>query len=512
MLKKARWAGRKNEVKEAFLFSYRNYLKLAYPMDELRPVTGAGVNKFKGWAVTVFDSLDTMWLMGLKDEFYQAMDIVEKTPFTSLQSEFAPFFETTIRYLGGLLSAYALSKEPVFLVRANELGKRLIPVFDSHSSGLPSYGVNTETGETQDQQTMLWAEATSCQLEFKYLAKLTGTAEYYHKVERIMEFMYATNSTEGLFAEKWLLNGQQVPVHVGVGGGMDSGYEYLLKQWLLNGDTKAKAQYITSITGIINNLLFITPNRQLLYVTDTRGGLAVDQFEHLSCFLPGVIALGAHTLDLSPDEKELHQWAARGLAYSCYVSYADQTSGLGPDNMMMKSGGKWIEHVQTWIEEGRPGNVPPGVKASPPVKEGDRDYFNANQMWYARPETIESLYLMWKTTGEEVWRERGYEIFAAIEKHARTEFGYSSIFGVDYKAIRPWNEMPSYFLAETLKYLYLLFDDEDPIDLKKWVFNTEAHPLPVYEWEEWEKVAYNVSGVVPPKSLDLEIGLEDMRP
>lgn len=114
---------------------------------------------------------------------------------------------------------------------------------------------------------------------------------------------------------------------------------------------------------------------------------------------------------------------------------------------------------------------------------------------------------MWKTTGDVKWRERGYAIFEAIEKHSRTEYGYASVGSVGYPPYSKIDDMPrycaahssivarltsvlSYFLAETLKYLYLLFDDEDPISLDKWVFNTEAHPLPVFEWSTWEKELY----------------------
>lgn len=114
-------------------------------------------------------------------------------------------------------------------------------------------------------------------------------------------------------------------------------------------------------------------------------------------------------------------------------------------------------------------------------------------MYLLRPETVESLYILWKTTGEVQWREKGYAIFQALERHSRTNFGYASVRGVDMMMSEKVDDMPSYFLAETLKYLYLLFDDTDSIDLKKWVFNTEAHPLPAFEWTEGERKAFNIS-------------------
>lgn len=347
------------------------------------------------------------------------------------------------------------------------------------------------------------------------------------QVERIMDVFYAVNATDGLFANRWFDNGTPLGAHFTVGATADSGYEYFLKQYLLTGDQRAKTQYLISMEGIINNLLFVTPKRYLLYVTDMSHGYASHKFEHLSCFLSGLFALGAHTIpedDMSPRTRELHQWAARGLGYTCYVLYADQKSELGPDTVTMAKGQKWVDVLQEWEERGRgeggaddgpgawrkgnadsnggavagkgyTGALPPGLHEPPPVKDVlKRDYANSwPAVYLLRPETVESLYILWKTTGEVQWREKGYAIFQALERHSRTNFGYASVRGVDMMMSEKVDDMPSYFLAETLKYLYLLFDDTDSIDLKKWVFNTEAHPLPAFEWTEGERKAFNIS-------------------
>lgn len=129
-------------------------------------------------------------------------------------------------------------------------------------------------------------------------------------------------------------------------------------------------------------------------------------------------------------------------------------------------------------------------------------------------QTVESIFYMWRTTGDVKWRERGYGIFQAIEKYAKTTYGYSSLHGVDQPQVRLLNDMPRYvllssvehqsvtligfctvswFLAETLKYLYLLFDDTNAITFNNWVFNTEAHPLPVFSWTDEERRKFKVS-------------------
>ena len=172
-----------------------------------------------------------MWLMGLYDEFDAALAIVAnmsfsmnpvRTPILSHvillylwsaslvlcheQEAHAPFFETIIRYLGGLLSAYALSKDPILLTRADDLGIALFPAFHT-PSGLPDFSVNTMNGKVAKgwNKDVLFAEMLSCQLEYKYLSYLTGRHEYYDAVEKVMNIVYKTNttSTEELFPSLW---------------------------------------------------------------------------------------------------------------------------------------------------------------------------------------------------------------------------------------------------------------------------------------------------------------------
>lgn len=195
-----------------------------------------------------------------------------------------------------------------------------------------------------------------------------------------------------------------------VGAFADSAHEYLLKQYLLTGQTESKVvdlctlfqlppvlsahvhckrhTDVRDVSSIIRNLLYVTPNRHLLYVTDMQGSSPTHTFEHLSCFLPGLLALGAHTLPLSPRDRQLHQWAAQGLAYTCWITYADQATGLGPDEMSMTHGTKWLEEVESWEEQGRPGGVPPGLAETPaiPGTGTQKDYIAVKPGYLLRPE------------------------------------------------------------------------------------------------------------------------------
>ncbi|KAI0657795.1 seven-hairpin glycosidase [Cubamyces menziesii] len=510
-----KWSKRADAVKDAFTHAYHGYQEYAGSHDELLPVSNGFVDNFNGWRLTLVDSLDTMLIMGLHDDFRKTIPIMANMTFALREGAYAPFFETVIRYLGGLLSAYAISGEPILLSRADDLGAMLLPAFNT-PHGLPMYAVNTVSGKTRtgwSGSNVLWSEALSCQMEYKYLAHLTGRREYFDKVEQIMGLMNAAHVTDSQFPTKWdISTGRPLNKQFSVGAFADSAHEYLLKQWLLTGKSESKARdlYLRDADAIIKNLLYITRNRHLLYVTDTVNSKPSHTFEHLSCFLPGLLALGAHTLPLSDRDRELHQWAAQGLAYTCWITYADQATGLGPDEMHMThmpaddahpNGGRWFDLVEEWEQTGRPGGVPPGLAEAPPTRRSsERDYSAMKTAYLLRPETVESFYIMWRTTGDEVWRERGWSVFQAIEQHAKTTAGYASVFNVDKTPASLKDEMPSFFTAETLKYLYLLFRDEELIPLDKWVFNTEAHPLPVFEWAEWEKERYNITTSVPMAS------------
>ncbi|EEB99884.1 hypothetical protein MPER_00320, partial [Moniliophthora perniciosa FA553] len=183
-------------------------------------------------------------------------------------------------------------------------------------------------------------------------------------------------------------------------------------QWLLTGrsETKIRDLYFQATHAIIHNLLYLPPDRDFLYVTDTHFApsnkshphVPSHNFEHLSCFLPGLLALGTVTLKESDfpsaDERELHLWAAEGLAYACWLSYADQKTGLGPDEMNVNSWpqtdlettspqGRWVDLVDKWKKDGKPHRRPPGLREVPPENmSGKRGYINRKSAYLLRPE------------------------------------------------------------------------------------------------------------------------------
>ncbi|KAG9220455.1 hypothetical protein CCMSSC00406_0003911 [Pleurotus cornucopiae] len=518
------WDERAAQVRKAFEHAYHGYERYAMPHDELKPLLDRPIDNFNGWGVTLVDSLDTMLLMGLNDEFTRALAVVEKADFALPKNQFAPFFETVIRYLGGLLSAYALSNNTVLLQRADDLAVKLDTVFNT-TSGFPFFAVNTVTGFTRGPQLGILAEIASLQMEYTYLAKATGKIQHARRAGKIIKALSKANldMTGGMFPVRWNISSSEpYGSHMSVGAQADSAHEYLLKQYLLSGRTdKVNLEmYLRTTTYIITQLMFISPNRHLVYVTgrdDSKSGkpgLPSQVLEHLSCFLPGLLALGVHTLPLDDLEslgidfaslhsgrlsedglkaisgyslKDLHLWAAQSLAETCWLTYADQPTGLGPEEVVFTSSWQakkdtlWIDAMNRWKKSGARG-APPGLGKKTPILYTEeerlrgggkgRDYAVKKPGYLLRPETVESLYLLWRVTGDHRWRERGWRIFEAIEREAKTKSGYASLRTVAIKPSYQDDSMPR---------------NDDPIPLDKWVFNTEAHPLPVFEWSAEER-------------------------
>jgi mannosyl-oligosaccharide alpha-1,2-mannosidase len=123
---------RRAQVEDAFKHSWKGYKDHAWLHDELMPVSGGQKDPYVGWAATLVDSLDSLYIMGLHDEFEDALKALEQIDFSQPNADKVPVFEVTIRYLGGLLGAWDISggKYPVLLRKARELGDFLTKAFE----------------------------------------------------------------------------------------------------------------------------------------------------------------------------------------------------------------------------------------------------------------------------------------------------------------------------------------------------------------------------------------------
>lgn len=447
---------RRNKVKEMAKHAWDGYVKYAWGDNELKPISKKGhsasvFGKTKLGA-TIVDSLDTLYIMGLHDEFNQAREWVELSLNINEVRSDVSVFEFNIRFIGGLLSAYGLSRDKLFLDKSVEIAKRLLPAFNT-PSGIPKSIVNLGTGAIKNWGwasggSSVLAEFGSLHLEFQYLTELTGDPIYLDKVSHVRKHLKELTKPDGLYPNFLNPNtGNWGTKHVSLGALGDSFYEYLLKSWLVTSkeDTEARDMYYEAMEALERHL--VRKAGPLTYLSDLKNGRPDSRMQHLACFAGGMFALGGvhatngqtqHYLDLAAE-----------LAKTCHESYQNTATKLGPEAFRLDAGGKMTSR-------------------------------NNEKMYLLRPETVETYFVLWRLTHDQKYRDWGWEVVQALEQTCRIDTGgYTGIKDVFSSNPVKDDVQQSFVIAETLKYLYLLYCDDDVIPLDEYVFNTEAHPLPV---------------------------------
>ncbi|XP_049323533.1 mannosyl-oligosaccharide 1,2-alpha-mannosidase IA isoform X2 [Astyanax mexicanus] len=446
---------RRDKVREMMKFAWDNYKSYAWGKNELRPLTRNGHigTMFGGLrGATIIDSLDTLYIMGLTEDYKEAKEWVQNNLDLNSNGE-ASLFEVNIRYVGGLLSAYYLTGEEVFKQKVLELGEKLLPAFGT-PTGIPRGVINLGSGTSwswgwASAGSSILAEFGTLHLEFVHLSELSGNPIYTEKVMNIRKLLDKIEKPHGLYPNFLSpVSGNWVQHHVSLGGLGDSFYEYLIKSYLMSDktDEEAKRMYYSALEAIETNLVQKSPGG-LTYVAEWRGGVLDHKMGHLACFSGGMVGIGAD--DGAPEKRQHYLDLAAEITHTCHESYSRSATKLGPEAFRFDGG---AEATATRLS--------------------DRYYI-------LRPEVIESYMYMWRLTHDPKYRQWGWEAVEALEKHCRVEDGFSGIRDVYASTVSHDNMQQSFFLSETLKYLYLLFSDDDLLPLDDWVFNTEAHPLPV---------------------------------
>ena len=440
-------------VRAEFLHAWNGYKKYAWGHDDLKPLSRG----YHDWyaeplLMTPVDALDTMILMGLKDEATDTKNyIIQNLSFDkdiSVQN-----FEVTIRLLGGLLSSYQLTGDKRLLALAEDLGNRLLPVFES-PTGLPYRYVNLKTGKVRDAKTNP-AEAGTLLIEFGTLSKLTGRPTFYQKAKRALVAIYKRRSAIGLVGT-WIdvETGEWKDTDSHISGAIDSYYEYLLKCWLLFDDEDCKQMWLDSIAAINKYLPdeIDETKRDFKQVSDPQlwyghadmntGKRTATAYGALDAFFPAVLALSG---DLE---------RAKRLQKSSMKMW--ELHGIEPEEINYKT-----------MEVTYPG-------------------------YPLRPEIVESTYYLYHYASQKapvpgrgttkvsplgsraVYLRMGDQLFRDFVKHCRTEEGYAALKSVVTK--EKTDSMQSFLFAETFKYFYLLFF-ERAVNFNKVIFNTEAHPI-----------------------------------
>lgn len=416
-------------VKAEFLHAWNGYLRYARGHDALLPLSRG----YRDWydvslVMTPVDGFDTMLLMGLENEAEEAKTLIMEG--LTFDHDFpVQLFEMTIRLLGGLLTAYQMDGDPRFLDLATDLADRMMPAFDSET-GMPWVRVNLRTGE-KEWQVNNPAEIGTLMLEFGALSRITGNPVYFDAAKAAITEVFNRRSEIGLV-------GTTIDVESGewqdrsshLSGRIDSYYEYLLKAWLLFEDDDFRQMWEASI-GPVNRYLADEVDGRLWYgqAEMDSGERTTTRFGALGAFWPGVLALSG---DLDRAARLMES------VYLMWTTFDVEPEGLDYTTMEV-------------------------------VREG----------YVLRPEALESAYILYTLTGDERYKAMGWDIFQRIVRWCRNDVGYAHL--EDVRTKEQSDGMQSFFLAETLKYAYLLFAPEGTLDFDEVIFNTEAHPL----WRTW---------------------------
>lgn len=426
----------------------------------------------------------------------QILSYVPKIDFTTTSTEIS-LFETTIRYLGGLLSAYDLLMSPplvsdpdfnftskqtdAILSQAISLADALSVAFDT-PSGIPDNVLvfDPKTGPRRvGQKTNGIATIGTLVLEWTRLSDLTGNSTYARLAQRAESFLL--NPQPKAIAEPFPgLLGTNVDISTGLfvdssggwGGGTDSFYEYLIKMYLYDPDrfslyrdrwtlaADSSIKYIASHPSTRPDLTFLGGwrNKTLRFSSG-----------HLDCFDGGNFILGGLTLSSS---KYLE--FGLELVKSCAETYSSTTTGIGPE-------------LFSWQDSRTPLNasnnpVPPSAEKKAFYEENG--FWITNGQYVLRPEVIESMYYAWRATGDEKYREWAWAAFLAVNETTSVEDrGYSSVDNVNERGGGSKTDFQeSFWFAEVLKYCWLIFQDVSCCPLPFLVsFHFLFTPLPLFK-------------------------------
>ena len=412
-------------VRTEFLHAWNNYERYAWGHDALRPLSKTGYDWYgQSLLMTPVDALDTLILMHLDAEAERARSLIV-SDLSFDRDIYVKNFEVTIRLLGGLLSSYQLTGDKRLLNLAEDLGNRLLPVFNS-PTGLPYVYVNLRTGQTRDPVTNP-AETGTLLLEFGTLSRLTGKPVFHEKAKRALVETFKRRSPLGLVGESINVEtGAWANTDSHISGGIDSYYEYLWKCWILFGDKDCRTMWEASMPAV-NKYLADEIRGELWYghADMQTGKRTKTTYGALDAFFPALLAFSG---DLERAGR------LQASSFKMWNLYSIEPETLDYKIMQLVA-----------------------------------------RSYHLRPEIIESTYYLYHYTADPEYRRVGEKMFDDFVKYCRAEAGYAALADVISK--QPLDEMQSFVLAETFKYFYLLFAPPETLQFDRVIFNTEAHPL-----------------------------------
>ncbi|ETS76079.1 hypothetical protein PFICI_11466 [Pestalotiopsis fici W106-1] len=479
-------------VSQAFSQAWAGYYDVAFPSDSLRPVTNGSLNDRNGWGATAIDALSTALIMGNDEVVQQILDFIPRIDFDKVSDveRTVSLFESTIRYIGGLLSAHDLLSGPFsqsypmnetiltgVLDQAVHLAENLKVAFNT-SSGVPIGRLLFEPPRTNDDTQVSLAGAGTLILEWTRLSDKTGNEEYAKLAEKAQSYLLNPSPPEIAEPYPGLLgtyispeNGSFLESSGGWWGSDDSYYEYLLKMYMYDTQrfSNYKDKWTTAADSTIKYLAShpsTRPDLTFLAIYAGTGNLTFTS-GHLACFSGGTFILGGLTLD----RQDYVDFGIK-LAYSCHETYTATATGIGPESFSWKDDGSLSTSAE--IAE------PPNDQTS--FYETSGFWINSGD-YQLRPEAIESWYYAYRATGNSIYQDWAWDAFESIMAACSAGSGLSAISDVNAaNGGQLLNSQESFMFAETFKYLYMIQAEEAPWQVSasrdnEFVYNTEAHPF-----------------------------------
>ncbi|CUS24927.1 LAQU0S22e00276g1_1 [Lachancea quebecensis] len=455
----------RDETEQLFRHAYNHYVELAYPFDEVYPIKcRARTRNFEdpldhptndvlgNFSATLIDSLTTLAVLGDVSAFRSAVRLVER----DLQPDFSidatvQVFETTIRILGGLLSAHLYATDPTkkvylgsdydgfLLQRAQRLADRLLPAYSTRT-GIPLPRINLAHGLRHVPATLQQennAAAMACpMLEFTMLSYLTHDDKYRNIARYAFDVVWSLKSKLDLLPMSFSPHdGTPFNKFTGTGASIDSFYEYALKGAILFDDEELWDTWEGSYYALRKH----SRNDWFYANIDVDSGQVITPWiDSLSAFFPGLQVLAG---DLE-DAKMKHL-----MFLKLWNTY-----GALPE--------RWEFQPQDLT-----GESPQELSCVP-------------LPWYPlRPEFIESTYFLYRATKDVFYLKVAWTILEDLKALYKTPCGFAGLQNV--VSGERQDRMETFVLSETLKYLYLIFDTHNELhsDSSNTVFSTEAHPL-----------------------------------
>ena len=421
------WTALGEDVKAEMRWAWANYRDHAWGKDDFLPVSG-GSRSFPlrdhHLGLSLVAAMDTLWLMALDAEFADALGWVKAALDFDVDGEVS-VFETSIRLVGGLLSAHLACDDPALLAKARDLADRLLPAFET-PTGIPYRYVNLKTGAVRDPATNP-AETGTYLPEYGTLSRLTGDTRYREAADHALGAMYDRRSPIGLLADKIdARTGEWLSRRATIGPPSDSFYEYCWDGWQLLGDPGCKTMYDTLTAAILAHQA-VRHGGALWFVDvdfETGARLSTEQDE-LASFYGGLLAQGGAV--------------AEGAAYTRAWATVQDRFGILPEGYDYATG-------------------------QPTARTNS-----------LRPELADAAFNLWLLDRSDEWRRIGRAHYLAMKRWNKARFGYTDMADVVTK--RQADHCPGYWWSEQMKYYYLMFADCPRFDYRDNYLSTEGNVL-----------------------------------